>query len=38
MPTHVVELLLGEHNTVTEVDEEFTGSIRTALKGLEHSP
>jgi hypothetical protein len=31
----LIQDLVGEDITVTEVDEEFMGSMRTALDGLE---
>ncbi|WP_233130151.1 hypothetical protein [Synechococcus sp. 1G10] len=34
----LIQDLVGEELTATEVDEEFLGSMRTALEGLEHSP
>jgi hypothetical protein len=34
----LIQDLVGEEITATEVDEEFTGSMRTALEGLEQRP
>jgi hypothetical protein len=31
----LIQDLVGEEITATEVDEEFTGSMRTALEGME---
>jgi len=37
-PYPLIQDLVGEEITVTEVDGEFMGSIRTALEGLEQRP
>ena len=34
----LIQDLVGEELTATEVDEEFIGELRTALEGLQSSP